>query len=99
MVLACLTLLRYSVLPSCQLQVVPKESSHFGVYSAAAARMLLMEETTLYQQDRIGLRALNDSGRLVRETVPGRHMQFSLAWFRREVVHRWLAVPVDGSSL
>lgn len=41
-------------------------------------------------QDWIGLRALDARGALHLESVPGEHMQFTLAWFRREVVGRWL---------
>lgn len=40
--------------------VVPRESSHFGFFNGSA--LLAMEETELYQQDWIGLRALDEGG-------------------------------------
>eukprot|EP00887_Chlorella_sp_A99_P004235 scaffold15.g4235.t1 len=118
--------------------VVPKESSHFGVYSASENRVLSMEETSLYRQgqpqlggadaakaerggrwaghapdalgevhtrrgvgcseDRIGLRALQEGGRLVRTHVPGRHLQMTMDWLREHVVLEYLAVNASGAS-
>jgi palmitoyl-protein thioesterase len=74
--------------------VVPRESSHFGEYDGEELRS--MEETGLYTEDRIGLRELNDRGRLYLEHAPGFHMQFSLEWFVEEVVGAWLVVEVES---
>ncbi|KAI7840948.1 hypothetical protein COHA_005378 [Chlorella ohadii] len=76
--------------------VVPRESSHFGFYNGS--RLLAMEETELYQQDWIGLRQLQESGRLELARCPGRHMQFSLEWFAQHVVRPYLAVPQPGPA-
>ena len=84
--------------PSPQSQVVPKESSHFGVFSAAAGRVLRMDETPLYTEDRIGLRTLSEASRLVLARAPGLHMQISLAWLAEHVIKPYLAVRVDSGN-
>lgn len=57
---------------------------------------LTMEDTELYQEDILGLRALQEGGRLVRESAPGFHMQFKLRWFGEVVVKRYVAVKRGG---
>jgi hypothetical protein len=42
------------------------------------------------RQDWIGLRQIGERGGLFFESAPGEHMQFTLEWFREEVVRRWL---------
>ncbi|PRW45157.1 Palmitoyl- thioesterase 1 [Chlorella sorokiniana] len=76
--------------------VVPRESSHFGFYNGS--QLLTMNETELYQQDWIGLKELQESGRLELAHCPGRHMQFSLEWFARNVVRPYLAVPSPAAA-
>lgn len=56
-----------------------------------------MEETALYREDWIGLRELQEGGRLVRDRCPGQHMQFGLDWFGEHVVHMYLAVPANST--
>jgi palmitoyl-protein thioesterase len=70
--------------------VVPRESAHFGFYNGTA--LLALADTELYREDWIGLRALDEGGRLHLEHCPGAHMQFSLAWFEQAVVLPYLAV-------
>jgi hypothetical protein len=43
------------------------------------------------QEDWIGLRRLDEAGKLALEKAPGAHMQFSLDWFESEVMWRYLA--------
>ncbi len=38
------------------------------------------------QEDWIGLRALNEAGRLKFEEAPGAHMRFNLAWFQEKII-------------
>ena len=52
-----------------------------------------MKDTDLYKEDWIGLRALDESGRLVRASVPGPHMHFSLDWFLENVIDKYLRGP------
>ncbi len=49
-----------------------------------------MKDTELYKEDWIGLRELDESGRLVLGSVPGAHMHFSLPWFLDNVVDPYL---------
>mmetsp|Transcript_12552 Transcript_12552/g.21157 ORF Transcript_12552/g.21157 Transcript_12552/m.21157 type:complete len:333 (+) Transcript_12552:26-1024(+) len=76
--------------------VVPKESSWFGFYSPGQdKRIVPMADTDLYIQDWIGLRALNETGRLFLEECDGDHLEFTLDWFVANVVNRYL---VGGSD-
>jgi palmitoyl-protein thioesterase len=40
---------------------------------------------------RIGLKRLHEAGGLVLENAPGEHMQFTLKWFKNEVLYKYLA--------
>ena len=44
------------------------------------------------QEDWIGLKHLQESGRLVRADAPGMHMHFTLDWFDKAVVTPYLRV-------
>ena len=58
---------------------------------------LTMEETALYQEDWIGLKQLQEGGRLVRGRCPGFHMQFTLDWFEEHVARKYLVVAADST--
>jgi len=71
--------------------VVPKESEWFGFYKdGSMSEILLMNQTRLYLEDRIGLKTLDTTGRLHFDSAPGEHMQFTLAWFAAHVVSPYL---------
>ncbi|KAG8753540.1 hypothetical protein FRC12_011503 [Ceratobasidium sp. 428] len=59
--------------------VVPKESGWFGSYKAAKAdeTIVPMRQQPIYQDDRIGLRTLDESGRIHFATCEGPHMRIS----------------------
>lgn len=83
--------------PACALPaVVPKESAHFGFFNGS--RLLALREQPLYSEDWLGLRALDEAGRLLLLHAPGPHMQFSLDWFRQEVLLPYLAVPAQAAA-
>jgi len=70
--------------------VVPRESSWFGFYDGT--RLVPYNETQLYQDDLIGLAALDRQGKVVFGTVPeAEHMQFSLDWLEDYVVMPYLS--------
>lgn len=71
--------------------VVPKESGWFGVWDPEQNRVLDLEETRLYKEDWIGLRALHEDGRLERRRLDGGHMHLALEWFKEEVLLKYLA--------
>ncbi|EFN56412.1 hypothetical protein CHLNCDRAFT_35163 [Chlorella variabilis] len=76
--------------------VVPKESSHFGFFNGS--HLVPLREQPLYAQDWLGLRALDEAGRLELLHAPGAHMRFSLAWFQQAVVVPYLAVPAPAAA-
>ena len=72
--------------------VVPRDSSLFAFYEPGQNVVIKpLEQSALWLEDRLGLRALDSSGRLKRITVPGRHLQYRMAWFLKEIGARYLA--------
>uniref|UniRef100_A0A8R1HMJ7 Palmitoyl-protein thioesterase 1 n=1 Tax=Caenorhabditis japonica TaxID=281687 RepID=A0A8R1HMJ7_CAEJA len=70
--------------------VVPKESSWFGFYKDGDIDTILaMNETDLYTQDRIGLRKLNESGRLHFLSVDGDHLQVSREFLVDKIIKKY----------
>ena len=71
--------------------VVPKESSWFGYYPDNNLNVILpLNQTSIYTEDRIGLRELDVSGRLKFDVCPGGHMHISLDWFTQHVITPYL---------
>ena len=71
--------------------VEPRESSHFEFYTPGQADVLQpLRETPLYTEDRIGLKALDEAGRLHFLAVEGNHLEFSRDWFIQEIVNVYL---------
>ena len=71
--------------------VEPRESSHFEFYTPGQADVILpLRESPLYTEDRIGLKALDEAGRLVFMEVEGNHLEFSRQWFIDEIVNVYL---------
>ncbi|CAG5117433.1 unnamed protein product [Candidula unifasciata] len=67
--------------------VDPKESEWFGFYIEGQGKALYnMTESKLYQQDLLGLKELNESGRLTLLEAPGDHLQFTDAWFEANIL-------------
>eukprot|EP00198_Chlamydomonas_reinhardtii_P009607 XP_001698944.1 predicted protein [Chlamydomonas reinhardtii] len=82
--LARLVLFRFSE----DITVVPRDSAWFSFFDGE--RLVPLQEQPLYTEDWIGLKRLDQAGRLVFEEAPGQHMQFSLDWFGSNVVDRYL---------
>lgn len=71
--------------------VVPRESSLFGFYEPYQAKEILsLEESRLYKEDRLGLRQLNESGRLKMIRIPGLHLQYKMVWFIEKIASVYL---------
>ena len=70
--------------------VVPRDSAWFGAYAVGSTReaapVVELRDQPLYREDWIGLRALDESGRLVAFDCPGEHMHFTDEWFKRHVL-------------
>lgn len=67
--------------------VQPRESQWFGFYEPGQDKVIQsMEETRLYTEDRIGLKELNESGRLKLLQTEGNHLQFSKKFFVENIL-------------
>jgi len=76
--------------------VVPKESSWFSYYPDGSLNYIVpYNETMLYIQDRIGLKTLDDIGKLKFDSCPGDHMQFTLEWFTQHVTTPYLLNEIN----
>ncbi|KOC58883.1 Palmitoyl-protein thioesterase 1, partial [Habropoda laboriosa] len=71
--------------------VWPRESEWFGFYKPGqGTEVQIFEETDLYRKDRLGLRALHDSGKIHFLSVPGNHLQFTESWFIDNIINAYL---------
>merc|ERR1711862_273762 len=68
--------------------VEPRESSHFEYYAPGQAQEILpLRESPIYVEDRIGLKALDEAGKLHFMDVEGDHLQFSRQWFIDNIIN------------
>ncbi|XP_037068307.1 palmitoyl-protein thioesterase 1-like [Pollicipes pollicipes] len=71
--------------------VVPRESSHFGFYAAGQDKTVVpLEQTKLYTDDYLGLKELDEDGRLAMLVADGDHLQFSITWLVENVINVYL---------
>jgi len=76
--------------------VVPKESEWFGYFEDGNLNVKLpMRKLPIYQQDWIGLKTLDNAGKIHFGSVPGNHMQFTFEWFDSNVIQAYLMNSVD----
>merc|ERR1712156_792871 len=67
--------------------VEPRESSHFEFYEEGSGKVKVpLQNSSLYIEDRLGLRALDEEGKLAFLDCPGDHLQFSDAWFTENII-------------
>ncbi|XP_019226155.1 PREDICTED: palmitoyl-protein thioesterase 1-like isoform X2 [Nicotiana attenuata] len=81
--------------------LIPRETSWFGYYPDGAFDPILPpNKTELYTEDWIGLKTLDDSGKVQYVKVAGNHLQISSSDMRKHVVP-YLAenASTDGSSV
>lgn len=66
--------------------VIPRESSLFGFYEAGStSKIVPLERSELYTQDKLGLRSMSDMKRLHQIIIPGDHLQYKMKWFIDEI--------------
>lgn len=71
--------------------VVPRESSLFGYYEpGGTSHIMLLEDSKLYREDRLGLRRLQETGRLHQIKIPGKHLQYTISWFLEKIASVYL---------
>jgi len=79
------------VLFSDDVVVIPKESAWFGFYPDNNPNIVVpLNATKLYLEDRIGLKTLNENGKLVFDVCPGGHMHVPSDWFTSHVINKYL---------
>lgn len=71
--------------------VEPVESEWFGFYkSGQTEEVQQLQETELYQQDWLGLRAMDMAGKIHYISMPGDHLQFTIDWFIENIIKQYL---------
>uniref|UniRef100_A0A915CDA1 Palmitoyl-protein thioesterase 1 n=1 Tax=Parascaris univalens TaxID=6257 RepID=A0A915CDA1_PARUN len=71
--------------------VLPKESEWFGYYAQGNTSTIIpLEKSKLYTEDRIGLRTLNEKGKLQFVAIDGDHLQMPESVFIKEIVNKYL---------
>lgn len=79
--------------------VVPNDSSWFAYYPWGSLKrddILPMNETDLYKEDWIGLRTLDEAGKIEFKECPSMHMKFSMEYFRNEVLYPYLNQTLEA---
>ena len=63
----------------------------FGFYKPGQGKELYtMEESVLYKNDTLGLKTLDESGRLFKLATDGDHLQFKEEWFLENIVSKFI---------
>lgn len=73
--------------------VVPKESAWFGFFTPGqAVNVTDLWNSTIFTEDRIGLKKMNSAGKLHFLSVNGDHLQFKWNWFVSEIIKPYLSI-------
>ncbi|CAH2256681.1 jg19636 [Pararge aegeria aegeria] len=71
--------------------VQPKETEWFGFYAPGQAEEILsLQQSELYKMDRLGLKKMDEDGKLVFLSQPGDHLRFTEEWFTENILKRYL---------
>ncbi|OWA54121.1 Palmitoyl-protein thioesterase 1 [Hypsibius exemplaris] len=72
--------------------VYPDESEWFGYYCPGqATEICSLRNSTLYQEDWLGLKAMDQAGKLKFIPAAGDHLQFTTEWFLKTIVGPYLS--------
>ena len=72
-------------------KVEPKESEHFEYYAPGQAKEILpLRESPIYTEDRIGLKTMDEAGKLHFFSVEGNHLHFTREWFTENIINPFL---------
>ncbi|XP_044281210.1 palmitoyl-protein thioesterase 1 isoform X2 [Varanus komodoensis] len=67
--------------------VDPPASEWFGYYRSGQSKETIpLKETSLYTEDRLGLKEMDEAGKLMFLGAPGDHLRFSKEWFYRNIL-------------
>jgi palmitoyl-protein thioesterase len=79
-------------------EVIPKESEWFGFYTEGQDKdITYMRNTTLYSEDRIGLKELDSNGRLQLLGTQGDHLQIDETWFAENIIEPYIKTNTTTS--
>lgn len=67
------------------ISVIPNESTQFG-FMDRNGRLLKLEDTELFQKDRLGLKKMKDDGKLLMLDAPMEHLELEENWFRENII-------------
>lgn len=71
--------------------VSPAQSAHFWTYTPGNKTVLLpLHDQPLYRDDWIGLRTIDEQGKLHLEHCPGEHMDLDSGDCLKKVVDKWV---------
>lgn len=77
--------------------VQPRESEWFGFYKSGQDKEIVpLFDTPLYKEDKLGLKKLNESGRLHFLGAPWDHLQMKTDWFLANLVKPFVDVTFDN---
>ena len=80
--------------------VIPKESAHFGFWDNANPDVIVnLKDSEMYTEDWIGLRSLDEAGKLKLLEVEGDHLQFDLEWLHEQITLPYLEDQVEVPEL
>lgn len=69
------------------MMVEPRETSHFEFYKQGSdTEVVPLKESAIYTEDWIGLKALDEAGKLHFYEVPGDHLEVSTQWLIDEII-------------
>jgi len=70
--------------------VEPRETSHFEFYAPGQDKEIVpLRESPIYLEDWIGLRTLDEAGKLSLLAIPGDHLQVSTDWLISEIIQKY----------
>lgn len=71
--------------------VQPRESEWFGFYLPGQSKKLItLQESRIYLEDRLGLKTMDQAGKLVFLSLPTDHLRFSDEWFIGNIIKPYL---------
>ena len=65
--------------------VVPKESGWFGLFDPKDSSIKYLRDLSIYREDRLGLKKLDEEGKLYFRSLPGEHLKLSSQFILEEL--------------
>lgn len=80
--------------------VEPVDSEWFGFYKTGqSVKTESLQDSAIYKEDRLGLREMDQMGKLKFLSVPGNHLQVDWDWFEENIVNvylrHWLRLNIN----